>query len=187
MDGVETAFETVRTWFDARGGMVECTFGFDAAERFATNMNARCAFIPGDPTRVMCAGSLPPDSFRPAPDAGSDRSYQLISERFQIIVSAFDPIDDTDQWRQYRAVKLLHRKVREALYISADVISIQRVDWIPGSKLFAHGLALRLLCEAQEYQTLEEPGDQEVYPWTARTYVYVNDVLVESIDSPPQT
>jgi hypothetical protein len=186
MDGLETAYNAVLSWFDARGGGVECSFGFDAAERFHENTNARCAFVPGDPTRIMCGPTVTnTDTLDNAPNA--DRSFALINERFQIIVSAFDPRDEADKWRQYRAVKLLHRKVREALFASADYLWITRVDWIPGSKLFAHGLALRLLCEAQEFQTItDNNGDQFVFPWTARTRVYIDDVFVEQIDSPPQ-
>lgn len=183
MDGIETALDAVRSWFDARGGGVECTFGFDAADRFQENTAARCAFIPGDPSRIMCGTSNEVDSFRDAPDA--QRSFALINERFQIVISAFDASDPTDQLVQYRAVKLLHRRVREALFASEYVLFITRVDWITGTKLFSHGFALRLVCEAHEYQTVSEPGDINVFPWTALTRVYNNEVFVESIESPP--
>jgi len=177
---IQTAFDHAHQWFLDRGGGVEFTAGFDAVERFQENTAARCAWVPGDPTKVMSAFTADPGMINYPPEQAA--AFGLIKERFSIVASACDESNMADFWLQYNAVKVLHNELRKAL--NDLTVTFTRVDWVTSSKIFQHGLALRLNCEVEELLLLDDPGETYVFPWTARSRVYNNASLVETIDSP---
>ena len=183
---LQQIYEQVQDWFNARGGGVEQTVGFDAADRFQSNEYARLAWVPGDPSKVMSATSRDVDAVE-FPDEHPG-CFGVIVERFHVYVSAFDPADSADFWRQYSAVKQLHNLLRKCIDDLELPIEVQRVDWISASKIYQHGLALRVIFAFEEVLTVDEDDSQTVYPWTAQTrFNDADEVYIETTDSPPQT
>lgn len=176
---LEQCFTAVRSWFDARYTETEHVFGFGAVEQYQENAYARVAWTPGSPGKVMYSQTRPLQI-----DEENPLTFAKQFELFTVTLSAFDRFAPEDKFAQYSAIWLLHQQFRNAINDSNLPITVATADWVVNSKMFQHGLALRVTCGVEVLINLIVDPDTEVFPWSAYTRVHNSDVFVESIDFP---